>query len=242
MLLLPQSLKQLSLRTNKKKMKGILTITVLLALFSISGFSQNSVKNPGTNDPAARKILDGVTAKFKTYNTVKADFVLQIENAAGKIQGTKKGTAYMKGNQYKVELTDQEIFCNAQKIWTYDKNANEVQVSKFDPGGDSFTPQKIFTNFYEKDFLYKLNGEKKDGGKTLQEIELTPTDKNKAFFKVLVFVDKTTKNIVSTRLFEKNGNRYLYKVTSFIPNTKIDNSFFVFNTAKHPDVEVIDLQ
>ena len=46
-------------------MKGISTITMLLALFSISGFSQNSVKNPGTNDPAARKILDGVTAKLK---------------------------------------------------------------------------------------------------------------------------------------------------------------------------------
>ncbi len=223
-------------------MKGISTITVLLALFSITGFAQNSVNTLGTNDPDAKKILDGVTAKFKTYQSVKADFVLQIENAAGKVQGTKKGTAYMKGNQYKVELTDQQIFCNAQKIWTYDKSANEVQVSKFDPAGESFTPQKIFTNFYEKDFLYKLNGEKKEGSKTLQEIELTPTDKNKAFFKVLVFVDKATKNIVSTRLFEKNGNRYAYHVTSFVPNTKIDNSFFVFNTAKYPGVEVIDLQ
>ncbi|HRP54424.1 outer membrane lipoprotein carrier protein LolA [Agriterribacter sp.] len=223
-------------------MKGILTITALLAMFSLTGVAQNSVKTLGTNDPDAKRVLDGVTAKFKTYNTVKADFVLQIENAAGKIQGTKKGTAYMKGNQYKVELTDQEIFCNAQKIWTYDKGANEVQVSKFDPDGSSFTPQKIFTNFYEKDFLYKLNGEKKEGKKTLQEIELTPTDKNKAFFKILVCVDKATKNIVSTRLFEKNGNRYVYKVSSFIPNPKIDNSFFVFNATKHPDVEVIDLQ
>ena len=223
-------------------MKGILTITVVLAMFSVTGLAQNSVKNLGASDPDAKKVLDGVTAKFKTYATVKADFVLQIENAAGKIQGTKKGTAYMKGNQYKVELTDQEIFCNAQKIWTYDKSANEVQVSKFDPSGSSFTPQKIFTNFYEKDFLYKLNGEKKEGKKTLQEIELTPTDKNKAFFKILVFVDKATKNIVSTRLFEKNGNRYVYKVSSFVPNTTIDNAFFVFDTAKHPDVEVIDLQ
>jgi len=147
-------------------MKGILTITVVLAMFSVTGLAQNSVKNLGASDPDAKKVLDGVTAKFKTYATVKADFVLQIENAAGKIQGTKKGTAYMKSNQYKVELTEQEIFCNAQKIWTYDKSANEVQVSKFDPSGSSFTPQKIFTNFYEKDFLYKLNGEKKEGKKT----------------------------------------------------------------------------
>ena len=83
---------------------------------------------------------------------------------------------------------------------------------------------------------------KKEGKQTLQEIELTPTDKNKAFFKILVFVDKATKNIVSTRLFEKNGNRYVYKVSSFVPNAKIDNSFFVFNDTQHPGVEVIDLQ
>lgn len=224
-------------------MKGIiLTLTALLTLCAVAGFAQHSTNSLGTNDPNAKKILDGVTAKFKTYTAVKADFVLQIENAAGKIQGTKKGIAYMKGNQYRVELTDQQIFCDAQKVWTYDPSANEVQVSKFDAEGNSFTPQKVFTNFYEKDFLYKLNGEKKEGKKTLQEIELTPTDKNKTFFKVLVFVDKATKNIVSTRLFEKNGNRYVYNVTNFIPNPKLDNSFFVFNTARHPGVEVIDLQ
>lgn len=223
-------------------MKGIFTTTLLLTLISFSGFTQNAIATQGTSDPNAKKILDGVTAKFKSYQSVKADFALQIEDASGKIQGTKNGTAYMKGNQYKVKLADQQIFCNAQKIWTYDKAANEVQISKFDPSGESFTPQKIFTNFYEKDFLYKLNGEKKEGGKVLQEIELTPTDKNKAFFKVLVFVDKATKNITSTKLFEKNGNRYIYKITRFVPNEKIDNGFFVFNTAKYPGIEVIDLQ
>lgn len=223
-------------------MKVISTITVLLVCFTLSAFAQTSANSLGTSDPAAKKILDGVTAKFKSYQSVKAGFELQIENAAGKVQGVKKGVAYMKGNQYKVELTDQQIFCNAQKIWTYDKGANEVQVTRFEPNGEGFTPQKVFTNFYDKDFLYKLNGEKKSGGKILQEIELTPTDKNKAIFKILVFVDKASKNIVSTRLFEKNGNRYLYNVTSFVPNAKINNSFFVFNTAQYPGIEVIDLQ
>jgi len=223
-------------------MKGLFAITTLLTLFTISGIAQTSANALGKNDPDAKKILDGVTAKFKSYSSVKAAFILQIENASGKIQGTKKGTAYMKGNKYKVELTDQDIFCNGEKSWTYDKAANEVQLTKFDATGNNFTPQKIFTNFYDKDFLYKLNDEKTEKGKTLQEIELTPTDKNKPFFKVLVFVDKATKNIVSTRLFEKNGNRYLYNVTSFIPNVKLEDSFFTFDPKKYPGVEVIDLQ
>lgn len=215
-------------------MKKILALSLFLAGFA-SAFAQNS-------DPEAKKVLDAVSAKFKTYNTVKADFSLKIENSAGKVQGEKKGTAYMKGNQYKVVLTDQEIFCDAKNVWTYDKNSNEVQIDKFDASASSFTPQKIFTNFYDKDFLYKLNGEKQEGGKTLQEIELTPTDKSKAFFKILAVVDKVSKNIVSTKLFEKNGNRYIYTVTSFSPNVKLENGVFVFDAKKYPGVEVIDLQ
>lgn len=225
-----------------KIMSKIISISTLLTFFIFSGYSQTGNNGLGNSDPNAKKILDAVTAKFKSYQTVKAEFELQIENASGKTQGTKKGTAYIKGNQYKVELSDQQIFCNADKIWTYDKSSNEVQISKFEAGGESFSPQKIFTSYYDKDFLYKLNGEKKEGAKILQEIELTPADKSRNIFKILVFIDKANKNIVSTRLFEKNGNRYVYRITSFVPNTKLDNNFFVFNTAAHPDVEVIDLQ
>ncbi|MCC6289768.1 MAG: outer membrane lipoprotein carrier protein LolA [Chitinophagaceae bacterium] len=223
-------------------MKKLLAIAFLMFFVSLSAFSQNNSNSLGTSDPDAKKILEAVTAKFKSYSAVKATFQLQIENSAGKVQGTKKGTAYMKGNQYKLELNDQEIFCNGKNVWNYDKSSNEVQLSKFDPNGNSFTPQKIFANFYDKDFLYKLNGEKKEGGKTLQEIELTPTDKSKAFFKILAYVDKASKNIVSTKVFEKNGNRYIYKVTSFTPNAKIADSVFAFDAKKYPGVEVVDLQ
>ncbi|MEK7224610.1 MAG: outer membrane lipoprotein carrier protein LolA, partial [Bacteroidota bacterium] len=35
-------------------------------------------------DPAAKAILDGVSAKFKTFTTVQATFTYKVENAAGK--------------------------------------------------------------------------------------------------------------------------------------------------------------
>ncbi len=219
-------------------MKNIL----FLFFVSISSVVTYAQGGQGTNDPDAKKLLESVTAKFKTYSTVKAGFNFQIEDANGKVQGTKTGTAYLKGNQYKVDLTDQEIYCDGKNVWTYDKASNEVQISKFDASENSFTPQKAFTNFYDKDFLYKLNDEKKQGGKTLQEVELTPTDKTKAFFKILAYVDKVTKNIVSTKLFEKNGSRYVYNVTSFASNTKMENTVFTFDAKKYPGVEVIDLR
>ncbi len=149
-------------------------------------------------------MLDAVSAKFKTYKAVQAKFLLKIENAAGKALGTKTGTVYMKGTKYRVSVTGQEIYCDGSNIWTYDKAAKEVTINKIDPSANSITPQKLFTNFYDKDFLYKLNGKTVMNGKSLQEVELTPIDKTKAFHKVLVFIDKSVIN--TTKVFEKTGN------------------------------------
>jgi len=203
-------------------------------------FSQNN--SLGKNDPEAKVILDNVSAKFKTYKSVTANFTLTIADGNNKVQGTKKGIVYIQGSRYRVSISDQEIYSDGDNIWTYDKSANEVQVTKFDPDANTITPQKMFTNFYDKDFLYKLNGETKQGGKTIQEIELTPVDKTKAFFKVLVEVDKSSKNIVSTKVFEKNGNRYVYTITLMKVNTNLADSLFVFNPKDYPGVEVVDLR
>jgi len=211
-----------------------------LLISSFAGFSQTN--NAGKNDVEAKAILDKVSSKFKSYKTVQANFTLSVTDANGKQLGTKKGTVYIKGSKYRVSISGQEIYSDGNNIWTYDKSANEVQITKFDPTTNTITPQKMFTNFYDKDFLYKLNGETKSGNKTIQEIELTPIDKTKTFFKVLVGIDKISKNIVSTKLFEKNGNRYIYTVTSFKTNSDLPESLFLFDSKAYPNVEVVDLR
>jgi outer membrane lipoprotein-sorting protein len=222
-------------------MKKIIPLTIVLAsLVFISAIAQP--KDMGKSDPNAKKILDDVSAKFKSFKSVSSKFTLKIENAAGKVEGIKTGTVSLKGIKYRISVTGQEIFFDGSNIWTYDKSSNEVQVTKFDPSATTITPQKLFTNFYDKDFLYKLNGESKTGGKTLQEIELTPVDKTKPFFKVLVYIDKVSKTITGSKVFEKNGNRYTYAVSNMKPNVAISDDLFVFNSSKYPNVEVVDLR
>jgi outer membrane lipoprotein carrier protein len=212
----------------------------LFLLAAISAHAQTQYL--GKSDPDAKKILDDVSAKFKTYKSVSAHFTLEIENSSGKVMGTKDGTINMKDSKYRISVSGQEIYSDGNNIWTYDKSANEVQITKFDPSANSITPQKMFTNFYDKDFLYKLNGETKQGNKTLQEIELTPTDKTKSFFKVIVEIDKSSKSIVSTEIFEKTGDRYIYTVTSMKTNTNMAAGLFVFDIKDYPKVEVVDLR
>lgn len=207
---------------------------------AFTSYAQNTYI--GKSDPDAKKILDDVSAKFKTYKSVMAHFTLKIENPSGKVLGTKTGVVNMEGSKYRVSISGQEIYSDGTNIWTYDKSANEVQITKFDASANTITPQKMFTNFYDKDFLYKLNDEKKSGNKTLEEIELTPVDKTKSFFKVLVDVDKKTKTIVSTEVFQKTGDRYIYTITSMKVNTNIPDKLFVFNVKDYPKVEVVDLR
>jgi chaperone LolA len=212
-----------------------------MAFAGMAGFAM-SQNHAGKNDADAKKVLDAVSAKFKTFKTAQAGFVYKVEDAAGKALSNKSGKVYMKGNKYRVSFGGQEIFCDGSNVWTYDKGANEVTVTRLDASGSSLTPQKLFTNFYDKDFLYKMNGEKKEAGKTLQEIEMTPNDKTKPFHKVYVLVDKAAKTIYSTRVLEKNGTRYVYTVSSLKPNATVADATFVFDKSKYPGVEVIDLR
>ncbi len=215
-------------------MRKLYIVMVLL----ISG----SVVIAQTNDPAAKQILDAVSAKFKTFTSVQAGFSYKVEDAKGKIMSTKTGTVWMKGNKYKVSFGGQEIFSDGNTIWNYDKSTNEVTINNVDASGSSLTPQKLFTNFYDKDFLYLLNGEKKIGAKIIQEIEMTPTDKSKPFHKVYLQVDKSAKTIYSTKVLENGGNRYTYTVSNMKTNAPLSDNQFLFDKKKYPGVEEVDLR
>ncbi len=216
-------------------MKKLYIFTLFLVpLFTVSAQTKS--------DPEAKAVLDAVSAKFRSFSTVQAAFTYKVENAAGKALSTKTGNIWMKGTRYKVIFSGQEIFCDGKTVWSYDKAANEVTISLLDASSGMITPQKLFTDFYDKDFLFVLNGEKKIGSKTVQEIEMTPVDKSKPFHKVYVQVDKAAKTIYSTRVLENAGNRYSYTVNSMKTNQPVADTFFVFDKNKYPGVEEVDLR
>jgi outer membrane lipoprotein-sorting protein len=216
-----------------------IALVLSACIITLIGFSQGSL---GNNDPAAKKLLDDVSAKFKTFKSVQASFTFKNEDGKGATLGSKNGTVYMKGQKYRVNITGQEIFCDGSNIWTYEKAANEVTITKLDPGANGITPQKLFTDFYDKDFLSKLNGEKKVNKKVVQEIEMTPVDKTRPFHKVYLMIDKQNKTIYSTRVLDKTGNSYTYTVNTLNGKANLTDGVFVFDKAKYPGVDVIDLR
>ena len=218
-------------------MKKILSVPVCILLL-ISTIEAQPPKGMGNNDPDAKKILDAVSTKFKSFKSVQSNFSLKIENASNKVMGNKTGTVYMKGTRYRIKVKDQDIYCDGSNVWTVDITAKEITISKLDPSNNTITPQKLFTNFYDKDFLYKLNSD----AKGIQEIELTPIDKTKLFHKVIVYINKATQTIASTKIFEKAGNRYTYSVSRMNTKSAIPDATFTFNQKNYPGMEIVDLR
>ena len=218
-------------------MNKILCAAVLMSTLIFTANAQ-APKGMGNSDPEAKKILDAVSAKFKAFKSVQSNFTLKIENAANKVLGNKTGTVYMKGTKYRIKVAGQDIFSDGSNVWTVDPAAKEITLTKLDPSNNTITPQKLFTDFYNKDFLYKLNGEVKG----IQEIELTPIDKSKLFHKVVVFINKASKSISSTKIFEKAGNRYTYVVSGMKTNANIADALFIFNLKNYPGMELVDLR
>jgi outer membrane lipoprotein-sorting protein len=221
-------------------MKRFLVAIILVSSFFGVQAQNNSL---GKNDPEAKKVLDGLSTKLKSYKAVQSNFSLKVEDSKGKVQGVKNGVVYLKGSKYHLSIAGgQEVYCDGKDTWTYDKSSNEVTITKTEGGGGTISPDKFFTNFYDKDFLYKLNGEAKQGAKTVQEIELTPIDKTKNFFKALLYIDKAQHTLISAKWFDKSGNRYTLETSKLNGNAPLTDAQLAYNKAKFPGAEEVDLR
>lgn len=216
---------------------------LILSVFVIA-LSIAALPAMAQNDPKAKAVLDGVSKKVNSLKSFKANFSLNLTGGkGGKVNDQRKGSVALKGQKYHVSLSNQEIICDNKTVWTYNKEAKEVQVSNYNPSEQGMSPAKLFTpNFYDKEYKYSYKGERKEGGKNCEVVELTPNDKSKQLAKIELIVDKSSNMIAGANYWEKNGNKYTITVSNFTPNADIPDSYFTWNPKEHAGVETVDLR
>ncbi len=188
------------------------------------------------NDPAAKKILDGVSAKIKTFKTVTATFSLKSVSSKGKDNGTKVGTVSLKGQRYVMTQSKMEIICDGTKIYNFDGNKT-ITVSDVKDEGATLSPQILLSNFYDKDYTYKLVS----SAGNFHQIELVPNDKRKSIQKINIFIDKIKNTITRAKVLDKSNNIVEVSITKQVNNAELNDNIFKFNKAKYPkDVEILD--
>lgn len=207
-------------------------LSLALSAFVLLAFAQ-------VDDTKSKEILNKASKQLKAYKDVSIKFTYSMDNDVYDVHEEKKGSAMMKGEMYRIELAGQIMMSDGKTIWTYLPGSKEVQVANAE-GDDENNPLKILSNWQEN---YRSKYIRTDvvSGHTIDIIDLVPKE-GKSYFKIRLRIDQKSKQLVSSTIYDKNSTTYTYVIEEFKTNTDVSDSQFRFDTAKHPDVEVIDLR
>jgi len=194
-------------------------------------------------DAKAKAILDKLSAKTKAYTSIKADFNYTLNNKSEDINETQAGSIAIKGEKYVLKIAGQEIRSDGNSIWTYLKDAEEVQITEVDEDNeDNITPTKIFT-MYEKGYRHEYVKDETVNGVLTSIVNIYPLDlDDKSYHTVKLYINKAKTEITKIKILGKEGDIYTYKIKSFQPNVTISDGEFTFKASDYPGVEIIDLR
>ena len=192
-------------------------------------------------DPKALEILEAMSKKYKSIPAFEANITCNLSNDVDKVNEEFKGKITVKGDKFRMALPEQEVINNGATIWTYLPEAKEVNIDNYDPASEDINPSKIH-EVYKKGYKYLYLQDKTEGGVLCEEVDLVPEKKDAQYFKIKMFINKKEKTVQSFTLFDKGGNRYKYTISKFVPNAKVEDSYFTFDPKNYPGVEVIDLR
>ncbi len=221
-------------------MKFLQTLCLVM-LVSVSAFAQKPVDRKIANDPAAKTLLDKVSAKYQSYTSLEVTFKLSIVSKVDDLTESMNGNVWLKGQKYRVNTGDIEIICDNVKRWMILKGEKEVQISFYEPDANNIeSPSQLFT-IYKNNYYYMLDGTEALNGKQLTRVKLIPIDaKNSPYSNIYLLID--AENVIrKARIVGKDGVEYNWQIVTFNPNIKIDESKFGFAPAQYPGYNIEDL-
>jgi len=208
-------------------------ITILISfLFYFNGKAE---------DEKATRVLKKVSTTYNQYKSIKAGFQVTIYNRQSKSSFKQNGFVFIKNKMFRINMDEQEIYCDKNTMYTYLPDQNEVQITNFDFKESELSPSELFT-IYNKGFLNKYIDETTDQGRRVHNIELTPINKTKSYFKVKIKIDKISNRVTEAKVYNKGGAITTYRITNFQANLPIKDAFFKFDKRTKPGVVEVDLR
>ena len=183
----------------------------------------------------AEKIIRVMVDQMRSHKNVEMVFNYQISPDGKTLGESEKGHAWLQGEAYKIEMTDQQTISDGKTIWSYLIDDEEVMVSNASEGTDN-TPLKLLTSLDES-YVATLSG---IDAKGIATIELA--NPKGQYKRVTMKVDTKKTELKSADIYLEDGNKFIIKVEEMKYDQKLDDKFFTFEEAKHPEVDVIDMR
>ncbi|QCE43301.1 LolA family protein [Psychroserpens sp. NJDZ02] len=186
-------------------------------------------------DNDAKKLLNEVSAKAKSYDNISINFKYVLENTEENIKQETKGDVVMQGEKYRLNILGITRIFDGKSIFSISPEDEEITVSKgSDQDETTITPSKMLS-FYQDGFTYNMDIIQDVSGRKIQFVKLLPMDSNSEIKNVLLGVDTKTKHIYRLIQVGKNGTKTTLTVNSFKTNEPLSKSLFTFDESKYKD-------
>lgn len=200
---------------------------LLITLWSVSIFSQNSNE--------AKSLLDEVAKKVEAYENIYIEFDHKFDNEDADIHQETRGNVTLKKELYHLNYMGTEQIFDGIKTYLIIHEDEEVIIQNSDDNNeDTLTPSKMFS-FYKNGYTYEMAELKTVKGIKIQYVKLTPIDSNSEILHVQVGIDVKTKHIFNVIETGKNQTITTLEVRTFKTNQPISEKLFIFDTLKYRD-------
>lgn len=209
--------------------------SIFIFILSLSSISLVSAQR----DQQALEVLDAMSNKYRKMKGFTSKFTYRLENPSENINDSFDGSISISGEKYFLDLGSQQIINNGETMWTYLPEAQEVNISDYEPEEETLSLNNIF-DVYKEGYKYIMNVDFTNAN--INAVDLIPDDKESEFFKIRMFIDARSYVLKEFMIFEKSGNRYSYRINVFSEKDAFAPGTFSFDPSTHPEVEVIDFR
>ena len=181
----------------------------------------------------AKKLLNEVSAKVRSYDNIVIGFKYALNNPAENVSQETRGNVTLLGEKYVLNLMGTEQLYDGNKLHIIIPEDEEINISSQSAEDEaSVTPSKMLT-FYEDGYTSQLDIVQNVQGRKIQFVKLIPIDSNSDLTEILLGVDKQTKHIYKLIIKQQNGTNITITVNSFKTNQPLSKTLFVFDESKY---------
>lgn len=199
-----------------------------------------SLQIAGQSSEGAKLLLDAVATKMEGYENMEIKFRQTLVNEdAGIYDGDEPpivGEIILQKEKYNLKYLGNTFLFNGFTMYVINEEEKEVTVSKGDiDGEDGFIYPSKLASFYREGYTYTMGKIIQKNGRNLQFVNLFPMDNTSNIIKVELVIDLKKKHIYQLIQTGENGSKTTFTITTFIPNQKLLEKIFSFDTQKYSE-------
>lgn len=177
-------------------------------------------------DDSATEILKKSQATLESLQDFSSNILYVITNPNMPKAIPKTGKVKYKEGKYALVLSDQEIYCDLEKLWIYlkDDGEGEVEVMKYEPeeGG----PLGSVLSVYQTNAKAVLKGSEEIKGRKCLKIYLTNQDPSLDYNEAQVWIDEETLLLAKATLLDRKKTTTIFEFTNIKTNVGFPDSDF----------------